>query len=127
MRDERGDTLLEVVISLVLIGLVVGAYFATYQTTSGNSTTQRNLVTADGVLRSYAEATKAAAREQCATQPTYSVTSYTPPTGYTVNPLTNQTCPSPTAGDSASNPPVHLQVTLAGGLTKSFDIVVRTS
>ena len=126
MRDERGDTLLEIVISLVLIGLVVGAYFAVYTTASGGSTTQRNVITADGVLRSYAEATKAAAREQCKTQSTYSVTSYTPPSKFTVNALTNQTCPAPTAGDIASNPPVHLQVTF-GSLTRSLDIVVRTS
>ncbi|MET1003368.1 MAG: hypothetical protein ABWZ15_16285, partial [Acidimicrobiia bacterium] len=77
MRDETGDTLLEIILAIVIIGLEVGAIFATYATQGSGSTAHRTLVTADGVLRGYAEATKSAVRAQCtggASQ--YSVTSY---------------------------------------------------
>ena len=48
--------------AVVIIGLVVGAFFATYTTQGSGSTAHRTLVTADGVLRGYAEATKSAVR-----------------------------------------------------------------
>ena len=63
VRDETGDTLLEIILAIVIIGLVVGAFFATYATQGSGSTAHRTLVTADGVLRGYAEATKSAVRD----------------------------------------------------------------
>jgi len=125
-HDESGDTLLEIVIALVLIGLVFSAFFATYATQGSGSTAHRTLVTADGVLRAYAEATKSAIREQCAaggaTQ--FSVTSYTPPSGFTVNALNNQTCP-PRAATSAWSP-LTLTVTAPNAQTRSLSLVVRS-
>jgi type II secretory pathway pseudopilin PulG len=124
--DESGDTLLEIVIALIVISLVVGAFFATYTTQGSGSTAHRSLVTADGVLRAYAEATKSAVREQCAASgaTNFSVTSYTPPSGFTVNALSNQTCP-PRATSLAWSP-LTLTVTLPNTQTRSLELVVRS-
>jgi prepilin-type N-terminal cleavage/methylation domain-containing protein len=126
--DERGDTLLEVLIALVIIGLVVGAFFASFTTASAASTQQRNLVTADGILRNYAEAVKTAVRDSCNNFATYTP-AYTSPDATFVlspDPTTPQTCP-PVSGPLAQQvPTVHLSVTLPSGTTKSLDIAVRT-
>src|SRR5690242_12052692 len=65
-RSEAGETLLEIVIALVVIGLVIGAFFATYSTAASSTTTQRNSAQSDAILRNAAEATKNAVRDQCA-------------------------------------------------------------
>ena len=65
-RDERGETLVEILIAVVIIGLVVGAIFATYATAATASKAQRDFVTADAELRDYAEAIQAAA-QSCTT------------------------------------------------------------
>jgi hypothetical protein len=124
--DESGETLLEIVLALVVIALVVGAFFATYATQGSGSTAHRTLVTADGVLRAYAEATKSAVREQCAASGAtqFSVTSYSPPTGYAVNSLDNQSCP-PRATTSTWSP-LTLTVTLPNSQTRSLQLVVRS-
>jgi Tfp pilus assembly protein PilV len=121
-REQRGETLVEICITLVLIGAIVGAFFAAYSTMVNASTSHRDLVTADTALRDYAEATKAAVRSDCtAVGATYDV-SYTPPSGFTVNSLTGQTCPS-----TDSTQQVDLSVTMPNGSTKTLTIAVRTS
>jgi hypothetical protein len=128
--DERGETLLEIVIALVVMGLVVGAFFATYATQGSGSTAHRELVTADAVLRGYAESTKSAVREQCedaaATQFTVSFTSQDP--AFTVNPLVNQPCPPRETTSTATSPwpPVAVTVTMPNGNTRSLSLVVRS-
>ena len=127
-KNERGDTLVEILIALVIMGLVVSAYFAAYVTGSTGSTGQRNLVTADGALRSYAEAVKAAVRDPlngCGkANPTTFTVSYTPPAGFAASSspsLAGQACPSVTAVQLE-----HLTVQLPNGRTRSLDIEVRT-
>jgi prepilin-type N-terminal cleavage/methylation domain-containing protein len=63
--NDRGDTLIEIIIAVVLIGLIFSAFTTMIAMSSTGSATHRNLVTADALLRSSAEATKAAARAQC--------------------------------------------------------------
>ena len=125
-HDESGETLLEIVVALVIISLVVGAFFATYTTQGSGSTVHRTLVTADGVLRAYAEATKSAVRQQCAASGAteFSVTSYAPPSGYTVNTLNNQTCPP--RATTSTWPPFTLTATMPNGKTRSLSLVVRS-
>lgn len=121
-REEFGETLVEILIAIVIIGMVVGAIFATYATAATSSKSQRDLVTADTVLRSAAELTKSSVRSQCTSGPsTYSVDfsglasgSVTPPPK-----ISNSQCPSPSA--------VRL-VTLTAtwpGHTQSLEIDVR--
>ena len=100
-RSESGETLLEIIMALVIIGLVVSAYFATFSTQASGSSLQRNLVTADGLLRNYAEATKSAVRANCGTSPTFTPTMPTLPTGFSVSASTNA-CPGSVSTDSAS-------------------------
>jgi hypothetical protein len=123
--DESGETLLELVLALIVIALVVGSFFATYATQSSGSTAHRTLVTADGVLRSYAEATKLAAREQCGSGATHFSVAYTPPSGYEVNSLGNQPCPLPATTTPWA--PIELRVKkLPDSMPRSLTLVVRT-
>jgi type II secretory pathway pseudopilin PulG len=118
-RDEIGETLVEICIALVILGAVVSSFFAGFSTATKASSTHRDLVTADAALRDYAEATKTAVRAGCTGGSTYTV-SYSPPAGFTVNPLAGQTCPSTTAVKQ-----VDLTVTMPNGHTKPLSIFVR--
>ena len=93
--SESGETLLEIIMALVIIGLIVSAYFATFSTQGSGTAAQRNLVTADGLLRDSAEATKSAVRTDCANSTTFTTTTTSLP-GFSVASSTNQ-CPSATA------------------------------
>ncbi len=91
-RSESGETLLEIVMAIVIIGLIVSAYFATFSTQGSGTAAQRNLVTADGLLRDYAEATKSAVRTDCGSSATFTTTTTSVP-GFRVASSTDQ-CPS---------------------------------
>jgi Tfp pilus assembly protein PilV len=119
--SEAGETLVEVVIAIVILGAVVSAMLAAIATSAMSSKSHRDLVTADAVLRNYAEATKSAVRSSCTSSgATYTVT-YTPPGGFSVNPLGGQPCPATTSVTA-----VHLQVTLPSGTAKPLDVEVRS-
>jgi type II secretory pathway pseudopilin PulG len=120
-HDEAGTSLIEIVIALVVLGGVVASLMAALVTSSTASNTHRDLVTADAVLRDYAEATKQAVRASCVEGGTTYSVSYAPPSRFTVGPLDAQPCPSVTATQV-----VHLTVTLPSGTTKGLDIRVRT-
>jgi type II secretory pathway pseudopilin PulG len=123
-RSESGETLLEIIMALVIIGLVVSAYFATYSTSALGSTSQRDLVTADGLLRRYAEAIKGAVRHDCASSTTYTTTSTstTLPANFlvTVSPVT-QSCPAATTVQ-----PFAITVQLPNQTTRSLSTEVRS-
>ena len=124
-RGEAGETLVEIVLSLVVMSLVVAAMYASFATASTGSKNHRDLVTADAVLRNSAEATKAAVRKSCANHgSTYSAT-YSAPAGFTPpTDIVNQACP-PTTG-SGQTPTVLLTVTLPSGSQKKLSISVIT-
>jgi type II secretory pathway pseudopilin PulG len=126
-NDERGDTLLEVVLALIIISVVVGAFFASFTTASSASTKQRDLVTADAILRNYAEAVKSAVRDSCNNFATYTP-AYAAPPGFTLSPdpAAPETCPTVTGPLAQQVPTVHLSAILPGGTTRSLDIAVRT-
>ncbi|HEY7137712.1 MAG TPA: type II secretion system protein [Acidimicrobiia bacterium] len=130
-RNTAGETLVELCIAIVIMGAVVAAYFGAWTTAGTASKSARDLVTADAILRTYAESTKSAVRDGCATSSastpssTFTVTyPDTLPTAFAISSspsLTNQGCPGVTAVL-----PVTLTVTLPSGHTKSLDIAVRT-
>lgn len=121
-RSQRGDSLIEIIIAIVVIGLVVTAVVAAINTSVNGSASHRELVTADGVLRNYAESVKQTVRASCSPGGTWTATyPGTIPTGYSVNALAGQTCPAVT-----STSPVTVQVTLPNSTVKSMQIVVRT-
>jgi len=129
-RTEAGETLLEIVIALVIIGIVFSAFFAAYSTAAVSSTTHRNVTNEDRILRDYAEGTKAAAKRDCATNDasspgaTYSPTFAALPQGYSVITTaspTGTTCPP-------LDNPQEVTFTVRGpsGSTGSLAIEVRT-
>ena len=132
-RSESGETLLEIVMAIVIIGLVFSAYFFTFYNQGIGTTAQRNLVTADAVLRDYAEATKQAVRDKpCTGDPAVAFTvGYTPPPSTGINIIATM--------PASSNPPnlmcpslngvneVDIDATLPNGTThKQLKIDVRT-
>jgi Tfp pilus assembly protein PilV len=123
-RNEAGETLIEVLISLVVIGAVVAAFFSAIVTTSTATKSQRYYVTADAVLRDYAESAKQGARDTCTSSNTGTAipVSYAPgpSSGFTVA-ATGLTCPSPTTVN-----PVVITATLPNGVQKKLSINVRT-
>jgi prepilin-type N-terminal cleavage/methylation domain-containing protein len=132
-RSESGETLLEIIMALVIIGLIFSAYFFTFYNQGIGTTAQRNLVTADAVLRDYAEATKQAVRDKpCTGDPTVVFTvGYTPPALSGINVIAtmpassnppNLTCPSLNNVNE-----VDIDATLPNGTThEQMKIDVRT-
>ncbi len=93
LHKDQGETLVETILTVVIIGVAVTALVAALATTASAGAAHRNNVVADTVMRNYAEATKAAART-CVTGQTYAVV-FQPPTGYTVSVApTGTACPT---------------------------------
>lgn len=65
VRDERGDTLVEILIALVILSVAVIALIGSLLTSTSVSTTHRGVANLDSILRSMAES----ARYQIQTQP----------------------------------------------------------
>ena len=119
-RGDRGETLIEIVITVVITSITVTALVSSLATTGNAGRAQRDSVRADTVMRNYAEAVKHAARA-CTDGGAYRV-DYTPPNGVAVA----------SAPGAAACPPVDepltltLSVTAPGEQTQSMQIVVRT-
>ena len=83
--NERGESLLELVIAIALMGVAVVALMAGVATTITISDTQRKQATAALAVRDYAEALQEYVADghytNCAT--TYAVPGFTPPAGFT--------------------------------------------
>ena len=118
--NQRGDSLIEIIFAIVVIGLVVSSVVAAISTSENGSAAHRQMVTGDTVIRSYAESVKTAVRTTCVPGGTWSPT-YNPPMGYSVNALSGQACPAVTATSSVTH-----NVTLPNGIIKSLSIRVRT-
>lgn len=123
-RPETGDSLIEIIFAIVVIGLVVSGITAAISTSENGTASHRQLVTGDTVMRNYAEAVKTAVRASCTSSGGTWTAAYptTMPTGYGVNSLSGQTCPNVTATST-----VTVQVTLPNSIVKSMQIAVRTS
>jgi hypothetical protein len=106
------------------MGIIISGFFAAITTTSKATTTQRDVVRADAVLRDYAETAKQAARDTCTSSNTGAAIPVTlsppAPSDFTVT-ATGLTCPSPTTVN-----PVDIKATLPNGVDKHLFIEVRT-
>lgn len=119
-RRDRGETLVEIVITVVIIGVAVTALVSALATSAAAGGAHRTNVSTDTVMRNYAEATKAAA-QSCTPGATYAV-AYVPPTGYTV-------AVTPTGGrcpDVHTTASLTLSVTGPTRVRQSMEINVRT-
>jgi type II secretory pathway pseudopilin PulG len=123
--DEAGDSLIEIVFALVIIGVVIGAFVASFSTGATASSAHRYNVTADVVMRNYAEATKTAARANCTTQGQALKITYPPPgppAGFTATSNPDPVlCPAPN-----DVTPVTIIVTTPNGQKRSMSMDIRT-
>jgi type II secretory pathway pseudopilin PulG len=124
--DEAGDSLIEIVFALVIIGVVIGAFVASFSTGATASTSHRDNVTGDVMLRNYAEAAKTAARG-CTTGRSFTIAYPTLPlpSRYSLSSTPSPVrCPDPASATPVT--PVTLTVTLPSGLQRSLVVEVRT-
>lgn len=124
--QQRGETLVEVLIAIVLIGLISSAYFATATSQTRASALNKELVQADALARSYAELAKATVRNGCTAGSSFTVDASTFPSGYTPSAPSSgpgaQVCPQ-----SATQPQViDLTVTTPSGAAKKLSFEVLT-
>jgi type II secretory pathway pseudopilin PulG len=133
-RSEMGETLVEVLFAIVIIGIIVSVFFSALVTSSTASRTHRDLVSADTVLRDYAEATKAAVRADCTASGSHYTVGYTPAdTNFVVGSTPSMSSPGPLCPVVTAVQPEHLTVTWGGGSClssppvrcRSLDILVR--
>jgi type II secretory pathway pseudopilin PulG len=125
--EERGESLVEIVFTIVIIGLVSSALFAAFATGSTASNQTRNLTIVDTVLRNAAEATKTAVRASCiGNGTTYSV-DYEAPNGFTPPAdVSGVACPPRVGSTSVQAPTVTLTAAAPNGATKTLKIAVRS-
>lgn len=129
-RRDSGETLIEILLTVVIVGLTFTALFAALAGAGNAGNAQRTSVQSDVVLRNFAEATKAAAAA-CVTSGTYNV-SYPPPlpAGYSLS--VAGTGAGSGAGIGSSCPPVGapqlltLKVTPPTGSFVTMQIKVST-
>lgn len=95
-RSEEGETLIEVVISVMLLGIAVTMIILSVSTSADLSIGHRTLTQTDVALKRAAEAVKAQTYVASAT-PTYSLAGLTWPSGITVT-VTKVVCLSGTSG-----------------------------
>lgn len=120
-RTDRGESLVEIVIAVVIIGIAVSALLMSLGATGTSAQFQRASVETDTVMRNYAEATKAAARECSGSTDSYSP-GFSPPSGFTIS--------ATPAGGACPGVRTSQQLTLAvvgpTGVSQTMQIVIRT-
>ena len=121
-RTQAGDSLIEIIFAIVIIGLVVSAITAAISTSENGSTAHRQMVTADTVMRNYAEAVKQAVRGTCtSTGGTWATNSFVQTPGYPASTPSSHSCPSVT-----NTALITLNVGQPNGTTRTMDITART-
>jgi type II secretory pathway pseudopilin PulG len=127
---DRGESLIEVVLTIVIVSVAVTALVASLASASRSSTTQRRVQITDVVLRGYAEAAKLATAS-CTAGQSYSI-SFSPPNGYTADYSAFGADQSPDPSKKGVCPAVdtvqilELAVTQPEGITHTMKIAVRT-
>ena len=119
-RRDVGETLIEILLTMVIIGLTVSALLGSLTTAGNAGIAQRTSVTADVVMRNYAEAAKSAV-QGCLVGGTYTVVyPVTLPAGFVVSGA-GTVCPPVAA-------PVQLTLKVTGpsGLQTTMQIRVST-
>ena len=122
---QSGETLVEILITIVVIGIVGSAAFFAISVGATNSKNHRDLVTADQLLRNYAEAAKQAVRATCTgSNSTFTVGNQLTPEEVAQNwqlSATGLNCPAASGVQQ-----VDITATLPTGTTKKLSIEVRS-
>ena len=129
-RRDSGETLVEVLCTMVILGIAIAALLAGLSTTVLSSSRHRDTATANTLLRSYAEGLKQVTRTNyidCYASYPVPETAYSLPSGWAIP--TNQTvnpCPGGPLSDVGTQQ-VTVNVVTPRGVTKTLDIWVRKS
>ena len=130
-RDDSGETLVEVLCTILILGSAIAALVAGLGTTALNSVRHRDQATGNALLRSYAEALKQTTTgdgfyTNCRSTPYAVPTSkYTLPSGWAAptNVVTlGSTCP----GTDPGTQQVRITIVTPKNATQSLDIWVRS-
>lgn len=130
--DETGDTLIEVMMTMVIASMCVVAFLTAFTTAISASAEHRTMVSMGTVLRSASETALSQIQQQpsplyasCATPSTYSNVAFSTPSGYSASITSveywNGTAFS-TSCTSGSTAPQLIGVTVAGPLGTSSSI-----
>jgi type II secretory pathway pseudopilin PulG len=117
---DAGETLVEIVMTVVIIGIAVTALVSGLATTASAGNANRNLQVADSAMRNLAEAIKQGTDDCTVGAPI--AFSTTPPSGFT----TSVDPPSPTCPAPTSTATLTLRVDGPDGLHQTMQLVVRT-
>ena len=124
-RRDVGETLIEILLTIVIIGTSATGLLSSLATAGNAGNAQRGGVQADTVLRSYAEAVKAAGQKCVAGEP-FNVTVVATPS-FPVSTIPAGTlCPGPATTPRPFLLPLTLTVTGPLSVHDSLDVVVRT-
>jgi type II secretory pathway pseudopilin PulG len=124
-RADVGETLVEILLTIVIIGVSVTGLLSSLATVGNAGNAQRGGVQADTVLRSYAEAVKSAGQKCIAGAP-FTVTVVATPR-FPVSPIPAGTvCPGPTTTPRPFLLPLTLTVTGPLLVHDSLQVVIRT-
>jgi type II secretory pathway pseudopilin PulG len=124
-RGDRGETLVEVLLTIVIIGLTITALLSSLAAAGNAGNMHRSSVQADYILRNYAAAAKAQA-QLCTAGSSFAVV-YTPPAGFAVGGIAaGSVCPGPSTLPLAYIAPYTLTVAGPLGFHDSLDVRVRT-
>lgn len=138
-RSEAGDTLIEVLMTLVVASLCVVAFLVAFSTSISASAEHRTMVSMDTVMRSVSEQTVSQIQLQanplftpCATPATYNGLNFGVPTGYSTTITSvqywNGTSFSSTCTAGSTSPQlIDLTVTGPLGTTSSISFAVDDS
>ena len=125
-HDDKGETLVEVLAAIIILGTAIAALLAGLGSTVANSSRHRDLATGNALLRGYAEAVKQSTRAgyiNCATTYNVSATAYTLPPGWAAptNAVINP-CPN---GPDPGTQRVTITIITPKNVSQSLDIWVR--
>jgi type II secretory pathway pseudopilin PulG len=124
--NELGETLVEVLIAVVLIGAITSGYFYAASSQRQTALINKELIAADSVARSYAELAKSAVRNGCTGNP-FTVPGFTAPPNYTISTISGgtetRTCPTSATNNVQT---VVLTVATPNGAKAKLSFDVRT-
>lgn len=125
-KNEAGETLIEVLSAIIILGIAIAALLAGLGSTVSNSARHRDLATGNALLRSYAEAVKQSTRAgyvNCASNYNVPATAYSLPNGWAA-PTNTVVDPCP-AGNDPGTQRVTISIVTPRNVTQSLDIWVR--